>query len=85
VVRFPSYTSGYRGPGSEQPSPTGGEEESRVARAKCIWNPARIPFSPFIGFPKIEASLKPLNDALRLPFSKDVSPSWLVGVRLLIP
>jgi len=64
----------------------GGDEESRVARAKCIWNPARIPpFPPLSVSPIFEVSLKPLNDALRLPFSKDVSLSSLVGVRLLIP
>ena len=49
-------------------------EESRVAGAQCIWNPARIP--PV----SAKVSLKPLNDALRLPFSKEVPPSSLVGV-----
>ena len=35
--------------------------------------------------PRSEVPLKPPNDALRLPLSKDVSLSSLVGVRLLIP
>ena len=53
-------------------------EESRVAGVDCIWNPARIPL--FAASPRFKISLKPLNDALRLPFSKEVPPSTLVRV-----
>jgi len=54
-LRFPSSMSGYCGPGSEQPSPTGRDEDSE-SRAKCIWNPLISPFFPFVGFPKIQGS-----------------------------
>ena len=53
--RFPSSTSGYGGPGSEQPSPTGRDEESesRFAGAECIRNPSCVPrFSPLSASPK---------------------------------
>ena len=58
------------------------DRESRVAGAEYIWNPARIP--PFLASPRFKVYLKPFNDAFRLPFSKEVPPSSLVGVCTLI-
>ena len=85
MVRFPSSTGGYRGPGSEQPSPTGRDEDSLVAGAECILNSARIPlFSLLSASLRFEVSLNPFNDALGLPFSKEVSPLSLARVYMLI-
>ena len=55
------------------------DRECRVAGAECTWSPALFSASP-----RFKVSLKPLNDALRLPFSKEVPPSSLVGVCTLI-
>ena len=57
-------------------------EESRVAGAECIWNPARIPL--FSASPRFKVFLKPLNDVLTLPFSKEVPPLSLVGICMSI-
>ena len=58
------------------------DRECRVAGAKCILNPARIPLVS--ASPRFKVSLKRLSDALRLPFSKEVPPSSLVGVWMSI-
>ena len=49
--------------------------ECRVAGVECMWRPARIPL--FSASPRFKVSYKPLDDALRLPFSKEVPPSSL--------
>ena len=57
-------------------------EESRVPGAECIWNPAHIPLFRLPQDSRFLSSLP--TDALRLPLSKEVPPSSLVGVCMLI-
>ena len=66
------------------------EETKRAVRTKLqglngSGTPPIFPFFPFVASLRFEVSLKPLNDAPSLPFSKKLLPSLLVGVNMLIP